>query len=94
MLFFQSSGIQVNQEVKEAYIKIKTGKKIPFVIFRIKNEKEVVVEHVAEEGNKGKDYIPFHFHVMIVPEHENSTHSVALTSDLMFKAMGNGEICN
>ena len=44
---------------------------------------------------KGKILIiPFHFHVMIVPEHENSTHSVALTSDLMYKARGNGEICN
>lgn len=49
LFHFQSSGVQVSQEVKDAYEEIKKGKKTPYAIFRI-DETIVVLDKKGKEG--------------------------------------------
>lgn len=42
--------MEVNKEVGEAYELVKKEKKNPYVIFKIQAQKEVVVEHIGDEG--------------------------------------------
>lgn len=52
-----SSGVQLDGRVKEEYQKVKTGKKNPYVIFRISDDlRSIEVERLGEQGETFDDF--------------------------------------
>merc|ERR550539_465121 len=52
-----SSGIQLSEEVKSQYQKVKTEKKNPYVIFKISDDlKKIEVDRLGEEGESFDDF--------------------------------------
>ncbi|XP_060571849.1 actophorin-like [Ruditapes philippinarum] len=52
-----SSGVKIAEDVKEKYQLVKTGKKNPYVIYKIADDlKNIVVDKLGEEGETFEDF--------------------------------------